>query len=439
MEELVDYYPYGRISYADPIGKFKNYIILNKDKKILRELAKRKSKIAEFPIHKDKIKMWKDLNSLKETRPLVWICGIPWHEMNVNDELSLKTGTVFSRFLETRLRRTIYQWEHMRVDMVVEPTIPCYLVVSDSGFRISEQVRLSKVDESSDVYSREYKPQIEKEEDIEKIKNPKVFFNKKATDEMFESMLDIFDGILKVEKRGIPGFWFAPWDELTRWCGADKILTNLILKPDLLHKVIERLVNAYLSRLNQYEKLNLLALNNCNYSIGSGGLGYCDEIPKGDYSPDNIKTSDLWGCSAAQIFTAVSPKMHDEFALQYELKWLKNFGLNYYGCCEHLDKKIDILRKIPNLRKISMSSWVDLEVGASNIGKDYVFSYKPSPSIFAYNLWDPESIKNNFAKNLKKIKNCKIEIIMKAISTLNYEPEKLWEWAKMVIEVVEKL
>ncbi|MBM3703214.1 MAG: hypothetical protein FJW63_09595, partial [Actinobacteria bacterium] len=37
-------------------------------------------------------------------------------------------------------------------------------------------------------------------------------FDKKATDEMFESMLDIFDGILKVEKKGIPGFWFAPWD-----------------------------------------------------------------------------------------------------------------------------------------------------------------------------------------------------------------------------------
>ena len=359
--------------------------------------------------------------------------------MNVGDELTLKTSTEFSRFLETRLRRTIYQWEHMKVDMVVEPTIPCYLVVSDSGFGISEQVKISKTDESSDIYSREFRPQIEKEEDIEKIKNPKVSFDKKATDEMFESMLDIFDGILKVEKRGIPGFWFAPWDELIRWWGVEKALADLILRPDLVHKTIERLVNAYISGLNQYESLNLLSLNNCNYRIGSGGLGYTDEIPKEDYSKDNIKTSYLWGCAAAQIFTAVSPKMHDEFALQYELKWLKRFGLNYYGCCEPLGKKIEILRKIPNLRKISMSPWVDLEVGASNIGKDYVFSYKPSPSIFADNLWDPESIKNNFTKKLKKIKNCTVEIIMKDISTVNYKPERLWEWAKMAIEVVERL
>jgi len=439
MEELADYYPYGKLSFADPIKKFKDYIISNRDKKILRELAKRKSEIAELPIHKEKIKFWKNLNSLKEVRPLVWVNEIPWHEMNVDDELTLKTGTEFSKFLETRLRRTIYQWEHMRVDMVVEPTIPCYLVVNDTGFGILEQVKISKTDEISDIYSREFRPQIEKEEDIEKIKNPKVSFDKKATDEMFESMLDIFDGILKVEKKGIPGFWFAPWDELVRWWEPEKVLADLILKPNLVHKTMERLTNAYLSGLNQYENLNLLALNNCNYRIGSGGLGYTDEIPKKCYSPDNIKTSDLWGCAAAQIFSDVSPKMHDEFALQYELKWLKRFGLSYYGCCEPLDKKIELLRKIPNLRKISMSPWANLGLGASNIGKDYVFSYKPSPSIFTGNLWDSESVKDNFTKNLKKIKNCTVEILMKDISTVNYKPERLWEWAKMAIEVVERL
>jgi len=61
MEEVVKYYPYGRTSSTDQIRKFKNYTISNKDKKILKELAKRKSEIAELPIHKDKIKMWKDL------------------------------------------------------------------------------------------------------------------------------------------------------------------------------------------------------------------------------------------------------------------------------------------------------------------------------------------------------------------------------------------
>lgn len=439
MEERIDFYPFGRLSTANPIKKFKDYIITNKDKKILRELAKRKAEIAELPTHIEKINMWKDLNSLKEVRPLVWINEISWNEMNVNDELSLKTSTEFSRFLETRLRRTIYQWKHMRADMVVEPTIPCYFVVDDSGFGISQQVNTSKIDVNSDIYSREYKTQIDKDEDIKKIKNPKVFFNKKASNEMFESMLDSFDGILKVERRGIPGLKFSPWDELVKWWGVEKSLKDLILKPDLVHKAMKRLVEAYLSRLNQYEKLNLLSLNNCNYRTGSGGLGYTNEIPEEKNKIENIEALDLWGSSTAQIFTAVSPKMHNEFALKYELKWLERFGLNYYGCCEPLDKKIEILKKIPNLRKISMSPWVDLDKGASNIGKEYVFSYKPNPSIFISNFWDLESIKDNFSKSLKKIKNCSVEIIMKDVSSVNGKPERLWEWAKMAIEVVEKL
>ena len=53
--------------------------------------------------------------------------------------------------------------------------------------------------------------------------------------------------------------------------------------------------------------------------------------------------------------------MHEEFALHYEKKWLERFGLVTYGCCEQLHEKVDILSKIPNLRKISMSCWIDVD------------------------------------------------------------------------------
>ena len=56
----------------------------------------------------------------------------------------------------------------------------------------------------------------------------------------------------------------------------------------------------------------------------------------------------------------MSPAMHDEFLLQYQLPILKQWGLVGYGCCENLTQKIDILRQIPNLRVIGVTPRADV-------------------------------------------------------------------------------
>ncbi len=85
----------------------------------------------------------------------------------------------------------------------------------------------------------------------------------------------------------------------------------------------------------------------------------------------------------AQIFVSVSPGDAPGVRARLRLPWYERFGLGYYGCCEPLDTKIDIVRKIPNVRKISMSPWVKVERGAERIGGDFVFSRKPSPALLA--------------------------------------------------------
>lgn len=260
---------------------------------------------------------------------------------------------------------------------------------------------------------------------LKKQKRPKIVYRKNDTEKKFQTMQEIFNGILEVKKVGYPRFWFSPWDELIRWCGMEKLLANLILRPNLVHKVMSKLTKSYIKQLNEYEKNNLLLLTNGNFRIGSGALGYTNELPEISYSGQEVQSKLMWGSSVAQIFSAVSPQMHEEFALSYEIHWLKKFGLIYYVCCEPLDKKIDILRKIPNLRKIYMNPWVDLKLGAENIIKDCVFSYKSSPSIFLSDYWNPEDLKMKLIEDLEKIKNCNIEIIMKDTSTVRYKPQRV--------------
>ena len=128
--------------------------------------------------------------------------------------------------------------------------------------------------------------------------------------------------------------------------------------------------------------------------------------------------------------------MHWEFALRHELRWLERWGLTYYGCCEPLDRKVDILKRIPNLRKVSLSPWVDTDRAVKSMGSDYVLSRKPSPAVFAEDNWRPQQARLDLDEFLTKADGLSVEIIMKDISTVRYHPERLWEWEKLAMEAV---
>jgi len=407
-----------------------------KDRSILRELAEKQAEIASLPVNKERVVEWTRLNGLNKGRPLVWLSDIPWHELNVNGELDLQTTSEFCRAVEQQLRRTIYQWNHMQCDMVVEPKFYSPLVIHDTGFGIEEDVDIIKQDEKSDIVSRKFHPQINDEKDLEKIKNPVVTHDEEASEINYQTLIDLFGDILSIEKKGIIHSWFAPWDELIRWWGVQEALIDLVMRPELVHQAMDRLVNAYLYRLQQWRNLNLLSLTDGNYRLGSGGLGYSDELPQADFDPAHVRTIDQWGHSTAQIFSGVSPKMHEEFALQYERHWLEQFGLTYYGCCEPLHNKIEILESIPNLRKISMSPWADVEKMVEKTDGKYVLSYKPNPAVLATGDWNLAQARKNLSEVLDKTRGCVVEVIMKDISTVRYKPQRLWEWSEMAMELV---
>ncbi len=412
-------------------------VIHDQDKSILRRLAAEVAEIAALPVHAERARLWQRLNDLERVKPLVWINEICWSEMNVDDELTLRCEGDFCRGLETQLRQLLYQWRHLQGDMIVTDTIYSPIVVNDTGFGLKQQGQWLNQYEGS-VASQHFDPVIREPEDIEKIQMPVVTVDHEATDQRLEAMRQIFGGILTVEKRGFPGTWFAPWDELIRWWGVQPAMMDLAMRPEMVHAAMDRLVNAYLHRLDQWEELNLLARNDGNVRIGSGGLGYTKELPGKQFDPAHPRPLNLWGCATAQIFSEVSPTMHMEFALRYEKRWLERFGLTYYGCCEPLDIKMDILRTVPNLRKISMSPWVKLDRAAERMGDRYVFSMKTNPAFLADDLWQPDFVRNSLRDALERTRGCVVEVIQKDISTVRWEPKRLWEWARIAAEVTEE-
>lgn len=421
-------------SHVPQIPIEQEIILAREEKEVLRKLGSRIAEIASLPVHKEKARLWQKMNDLQQERPMVWINEIPWHEMNVNDELTLRTQHPWARELETNLRRTIYQWDHMPCDMVVNDYLDCPVVYHTTDFGILEDVDTVHTDEKNDIYSRHFKVQIKEPEDIEKIRMPVINYMEKATQYSLDAMDDLFSGIMPVKKVGQTHIWFTPWDFLIRWWGIEEAMLDLCMRPDFVHAAYERMVDAWMVELDQFEEQKLLSLDNNNTRIGSGGYGYTSHLPGEPHDPGHVKPHNMWGCSNAQIFTSVSPEMHWEFALEHDLRWLKRFGLTYYGCCEPLDLKAGIISRIPNLRKVSVSAWADSKRAIEGFENKYVLSRKPSPSIFIN--WDATEAEKQLRDFNDMAKGCNVEFIMKDISTVNYKPERLWEWADIAMKVV---
>lgn len=410
-----------------------------RDTDILRALAGQVAEIAALPVHEEKAELWQRLNDLDSVRPMVWINELPWNEMNVDDELTLQTENPWARDQERDLRRTLYQWRHLPGDMVVSDYLACPLAIHSTDFGIVEDVDVVKTDETNDIVSRHFHIQIKEPEDIEKIRMPRVTHNKAATRIRYEAMCEVYHGIIPVRQVGQTHIWFTPWDYLIRWWGVQEAMEDLVMRPDMVHAAVDRMVDAWMLELDQFVEQNLLSLDNNNTRVGSGGYGYTGELPGGPFEPGHVRPNNMWGCSNAQAFSEVSPEMHWEFAIAHDIRWLERWGLVYYGCCEPLDGKLDILRRIPNLRKISVSPWCKTERVIEGIGSDYVISHKPNPAILAETSWDPDQARKNIRGFLDQAEGrCHVELIMKDVSTVRYDPKRIWSWAEIAMEEAEK-
>lgn len=152
----------------------------------------------------------------------------------------------------------------------------------------------------------------------------------------------------------------------------------------------------------------------------------------------HVSAKNVWGRGLAHILATVSPAMHEEFEIKYAKKALQPFGLVYYGCCEPLDTKIDIVKKIPNMRKISITPWADINRAAEAVGRDYVISAKPNPANLPYAASNPGMIRQEIRSLIKACEKngTPCEILLKDISTSGNNLENLIVWNRIAMEEV---
>lgn len=400
---------------------------------LVRDLARQVAEIAALPVQKETAELWRRLNRLDPVRPMVILQNGAWNE-TLDDSAAVCTDP-YLRGHELHLKRILYQWEHMPGDMVVEPVIGSPVHIRDTWFGLD----VNAIRPDHYFGAAHFEPVIVTEADIEKIKLPQVTVDWAETEREFTRRGELYDGILTVKKEGRAGFWFAIFDQYIQWRGLDQAFVDMVDRPAWLHRVLERMTQGMLGQLDQLERQGALSLNNANHGVGPGGLGFTDELPQADFDGTHVRAKDMWGHATTQIFSVVSPAMHEEFALRYESRYLARFGLAGYGCCEPLHLKVDLIKRcIPNLRRLSMSPWVDVAIGAEAIGKSLIFSYKPNPAILGGETWQPEVVRKGLREFYEMTRGCVVEVIMKDLHTCRNEPRRMWEWTQMAKQLAEE-
>jgi hypothetical protein len=404
-----------------------------KDVAVVRELAARVAEIAALPVQAEKQAEWRRLNGLKPGRPMVMIDQICWNEMNVGDELTLLCTDPECRGYERGLRQTLYRWNHFPVDMVVEPFMRVGKAVTNTAFGVGVKEETAVTDPTSGVVGHKYTNQFQTEEDLEKIQEPRISHDPAENERRLAVAHELFDGLLEVRLAGLDPY-LSLWDPIAMWMGVQNVLYTLADRPDYMHRLVGRVTDGYLSMLDQLEDQGLLCQPQ---SVIHCTGAWTDDLPAPGYDPQKPRTKDLWTFGLAQMFATVSPAMFKEFEVDYAGRICERFGLVYYGCCDPLDGKMDEVRLIPNVRKVSMSPWVDEERGAAEIGGDFVYSRKPSPAILAGGSLNRDRVRDDLlaTRRVCERHGCPVEFILKDISTVRYEPQRLWAWAETAMEV----
>ena len=405
------------------------------ERELVRDLARQYAEIAFSDESKAKAANWGRLNALDaNARPPIILDQLPWHEFAGAEDLKCLCADPFLRGIENYFRSEMFRVRHFGADLVLPPYFPCEKVYTDSGCGVSTVTQ----DESDHAHAQThlYADQLPDEESLSKLHNRVITAYPEETAKNKAALEEVIGDILEVRPTGTM-IWAAVWDRITFWKGAEACLWAVIDEPEFVHKLMKRLTEIEMDAVDQLEAQDLLA-------AGPGTKCHCvetytDEERYKNIDQAHIRTEDCWISGAAQIFSEISPAMHDEFEIAYMKPLYDRFGWVNYGCCEPPCRKIGIKRKMKTVRSISASPWTDVDMQAEAMGGDFVMLRKPNPAYVRAGYPETDAVKKEVRRTLAACRRSgtPVAFVLKDITTVNGQVKALTEWVELMRSEIE--
>ncbi len=400
------------------------------EREYVRELARKVAELASTPENEKIKKRWRDVNALrKPDRAPVWCCPVGcWAELLPDD--SLQCSDTYLRGIERELRQILIKHD-IGDDTPVQNFWPIPAVFDVDPPNIwGVEIKRNKPDIDGGAWA--YDPPLKTEEDFDRLKIPTYTFSAAKTEEALARAHETIGDVLPVKLTCGPNVNPTLETQAAELRGLGQLLLDMAEKPHLVHRLMTHVRDATLAVMSQIEATGLLTFNGIGPMYESDPIG---NIPQNG----RLTYSNLWGHANNQEFDRISPRMWEEFALNYQMPVLTRFGLVSYGCCDDLTDKIDGVLTIPNLRIFVCSAWTDLDKVIDKCGTRYTIMWrqKASDVVFAKDC-ELDRIRQHLENGMSKLHGCYYQVVLRELQTLAGHYDRLHVWTRMAIEIAEK-
>jgi hypothetical protein len=259
----------------------------------------------------------------------------------------------------------------------------------------------------------------------------------------------------------------SPFEHARRMCGMEALFLGVLDRPEFVHAVMEFVTEGTVAYHREREAAGFVSAEEswrrCKVrwdevpdrrTAGSSPTGAqpgkgLKPLGLGARQPDagaageegqgrgGLRLKDVWAYVSAQSAAPLSPKQYEEFIQPYHERVAEIFGKVYYHGCEDLTAKMDIIARLPNLRRFHVSPWTDLAVAARKLGRQFIIEkHLHSPNVlFAFT---PGEMREELRQALDVGRDLVMEIHLSDITTVEGDRERLIRWAAVAQEEAER-
>ena len=396
------------------------------ERRCLRELARKQAEYAALPVMAKRKRVWYDLNDGSPGARPPFIVETPTFDRDFLPASALRCVSDTGRAIERQLLRAVRNHELIDDDKVTPDTfdVSWILEIDELGVRIDyEKVKDSQGVETGYHYLH---PIEDLTRDFGLLKPAVCRVDRQRTTTWAAFLQELLGDLLPVVIRSEPlrVGWLT--QNVVKLMGMQAFYTAMYDSPDDVHRLMAYLRDNSIRIIRWHESEGLLRLNNGNQASFGSSYNFTNRLPAPGFDGRYVRLCDMWGAANSQETVGISPRMFHEFCYPYYRDVCEPMGLVYYGCCEPAHPFWEDIRRLPHLKKVSISRWCDQNAMAEALqGTDIVFSRKPDPKYLGVDVQlDEGSWSAHIRETLEATRGVHVEFIVRDVYTVHRDLSK---------------